>query len=447
MRKPLQAKPGIFFDSVQKLTTVAILLASSGCSTRGEQASPHTSSVIASESKAVVVRVQKVERRSITSTVDALGHCEALPDKLARITPAVEGQVMALLVREGQTVKAGQPLVQLDDTLAKADLAEKRAGRDSLVASLELLRSVPRAEEQAASKLAIEQTQVAVDQAAAMVERLKPLQARGEVSEQQLYDAEQALRNSQIQADSAKAQYEMLMLPPRKEAVSEAKSKILVSEQAIQAAEDRLALFTLCAPISGTLSSLTCHPGQTLAVGTPVGEIVDRQTVLVKVWLPAKQCQLVRTGQVASINVSAPNADEQNDLPGPSRQGTVIFVGDVADPQTGSVPVSIEVENADLALVIGETLSAEIAVSQAEESLTVPLAAVHDEGDGPVITVVRDRKSVILKPKFGATGKVWVAVQEPSLQAGEEVIVEGAYNLPEGTAVQIDNPGAHDKQP
>lgn len=370
-----------------------------------------------------------------------------MPDKLAMVTPAVEGQVTSLLAQEGQAVEAGQPLVQLDETLAKTDLAEKQANRDSLIASLDLLQSVPRTKEQAASKLAIEQAQVLLDLAAATVERLKPLRERDEVSEQQFYDAEQALQNSQIQVELAKSQYAVLMLPPRDEAVSEAKAKIAAADKAIQTAEARLALYTLRAPITGTLSSLACHPGQTIAVGTPVGEIVDRGTVLVKVWLPTRQCQLVRPGQPASVFVTSPQTDEQIRQPSKTCPGEVIFVGDVADPQTGNVPVSIQVENPDLLLLIGETVRAEIAVNQAAESLTVPLAAVHDEGDGPVITVVRDHKAVILQPEFGATGKGWIAVQQPSLHAGEEVIVEGAYNLPDGTEVHIDNVGNQERKP
>ncbi len=116
-------------------------------------------------SSPVVVKVRAAETRTISATVTALGRCEALPDKLAMLTPVVEGQVAHLLIKQGERVSAGQAIVQLDQTMAKADLAEKQAARDSLVASLKLLESLPREAEQQAGKLAIEQGDVAIARA------------------------------------------------------------------------------------------------------------------------------------------------------------------------------------------------------------------------------------------------------------------------------------------
>ncbi len=177
--------------------------------------------------------------------VSALGRCEALPDKLALLTPAVEGQVESILVRQGQHVTAGQPIVQFDPTLANADLAEKQAARDSLAASLALLESRPRTAEQQASKLAIEQAKIAVARAAALVERLRPLRASKEIPEQQMYEAEQSLKQAQVLQQSAEAQFDALMLSPRPEAIAEAQSKIKVAGEAVKLSQARLELHTI----------------------------------------------------------------------------------------------------------------------------------------------------------------------------------------------------------
>ena len=97
------------------------------------------------------------------------------------LTPAVEGHVHELLVEQGRPVKKGQPIVELDKAVAQADLAEKTATRDGLVASLALLKSIPRPEERRATELAVEQAKVALEQARIAADRLRSLRlpARG----------------------------------------------------------------------------------------------------------------------------------------------------------------------------------------------------------------------------------------------------------------------------
>ena len=69
--------------------------------------------------------------------------------------------------------------------------------------------------------------------------------------------------------------------------------------------------------------------------------------------------------------------------------------------------------------------------------LQVPAAAILDLGEGPVLNVVRDGKSVSLHPEVGTAHAGWVSVSGTDLKEGEPVIVEGGYNLPEGTAVKL----------
>ena len=114
------------------------------------------------------------------------------PDHIATLTPAVEGHVHELLVAQGDVVKKGQPIVELDTAVTRADIEEKTATRDGLKASLALLKSIPRPEERRATELTIEQAKLAVAQAKEAADRLRPLLARREVSEQQMFIAEKA---------------------------------------------------------------------------------------------------------------------------------------------------------------------------------------------------------------------------------------------------------------
>ena len=119
-------------------------------------------------------------------------------------------------------------------------------------------------------------------------------------------------------------------------------------------------------------------------------------------------------------------------------EGKVNFVGRLADVQTGNLPVLILVENPAGRLTLGQTMGVTITVDEHSGVLEVPSAAILDQGEGPVLSVVRDGKTVALHPELGTSQGGWVAIAKTDLKEGEPVIVEGGYNLPEGTAVKIE---------
>lgn len=385
--------------------------------------------------KTVDVAVALIEKRKIRKTTTAFGRCEALPEYQALVTPVIEGRVAALLAKEGDEVKTGQPLIQLDTTLAQADLKEKEAARDSLVASLKALNSAPRTEEQRTSQLAIDQADVALKRAQLLLDRLRPLRERNEIPEAQIIDAEQARTQAELQKKTAQAQLDQLRLRPRPELVAEAKSKVTVAEEAVKTAQSRLDLHIIRAPIAGILDSLSCRKGQTVATGTTVGEIINTREVLAVAWVPPASQQGMKVGQPAQIRVESASSTSPSKK-APAVGGKVVYIAHSADPQTGNISIHVRVPNPDAKLVVGQTISIEFEGQESRESLCVPLAAIHDEGDASALTVVRDGKATVLKPTIGASDSSWVAVSGTDLAEGESVVVAGAYNLPDGTLVR-----------
>jgi multidrug efflux pump subunit AcrA (membrane-fusion protein) len=383
----------------------------------------------------VVVKTELTRQGTVAETVEGLGRSEAIPSRLATLTPAVEGHVHELIVQQGAKVKKGQPILELDQSVALADLAEKTATRDGLKASLALLKSVPRPEERRANELAIEQAKVAHERARAAAARLKPLLAQHEVSEQQVFEADLAVTTARLQQEAAEAQLRATMIGPRPEAIAEAEAKITVAEGAVAFSRAHLDLHTIRSPIDGVLDTLTCHPGQTIAIGSPIGEVVDTSQVFVSVYLPSQAAQAVRVGQKARVRIAGSqstlsSAESKGDA---EMDGKVDFIGRIADPQTGNLLVRILVDNPAGKLVIGETVRATIIVAERPAVLQVPAAAILDLGEGPTLTVVRDGKTVILHPEIAKADKGWVAIAKTDLREGEPVVVEGGYNVPEGT--------------
>jgi multidrug efflux pump subunit AcrA (membrane-fusion protein) len=384
----------------------------------------------------VTVHCVPVQKQALSVTVNTLGRTELLPENFGSLTATVEGHVHKLLVNLGDNVKAGQPVVQLDLTVALTALAEKQATLDSLKAALVLLESRPRPEEVRAAELAVEQGKLAVEHAQAVIERYRPLAARQEVSPQIFADAEHTLKLDLVQRDTALAQLKVLNLGPRPEAVAEAKTKIFIAEQAVASAKALLDLHTLRAPIAGSLDSLTCHLGQTLTVGTPVGEIVNRTRLLVTAYLPARSARLIDPGMTVRLDA----VDGENREPaGKSDEinGQVAFVGSVADPQTGNFPARILVDNADGRLRVGQVVKALIKLRTEQAALTVPQAAIFDVGEGPLLAVVRDGKLKQLHPELGTAEGGMVVVLKTDLHEGDMVATDGAYNVKDGTEATI----------
>ncbi len=418
------------------------LTAVAGCGVHEDAAAPDGEQAAKGEAH-VTVRTEPARLGTLTETIEGLGRCEALPDYIATLTPAVEGHVHELLVAQGDAVKKGQPIVELGRAVAQADLAEKTATRDGLKASLALLKSLPRPEERRPNEMAVEQARVTVERAKALADSLEPLRKEGNlVSKQQLFDAQKALEGAQFQKQAAEATLKAMMIGPRPEAVAEAEGKIKTADGLVAFSQAHLDYHTIRAPIDGVLDSLTCHPGQTIAVGSPIGEVVDTRQAFASVWLPTRSASSVRVGQAARVR-PADAREPSQDASGEEEQGMlgkVAFLGQVADPQTGNLPIRILVDDSRGRLTIGQSVRVSITVDEHKEALQVPAIAIVDLGEGPVLNVVRDGKSVVLHPEVGTPHGGWVAVSGTDLKEGEPVIVEGGYNLPEGTPVKPAEP-------
>jgi multidrug efflux pump subunit AcrA (membrane-fusion protein) len=303
-------------------------------------------------------------------------------------------------------------------------------------------------EERRATELAIEQAKVAVVQAKAAVDQLRPLQAHHEVSEQQLFVAEKALEQASIQQKTAEAQLHVMLIGPRPEAIAEAEGKIKTADALVAFSGAHLDFHTIRAPIDGVLESLHCHPGQTIAIGSPIGEVVDTRQLFAAIWLPSRSASLVRIGLKAYIRPGEDRSPPPSSAD-PGEQtltGKVAFVGRMADPQTGSLPIHILVDNPQGRLTIGQSVQVSIIVEERKSVLQVPVAAVLDLGEGPVLSIVRDGKSVVLHPEVRTPHQGWIEVAGTDLKEGEPVIVEGGYNLPEKTPVKLSEEKAEAKE-
>ncbi len=423
------------------LFLAALLAAAGGCGGRSHAAGDAEAKT---PSDPIPVGVKAVELRDMTQVIVGLGACEAPLNKTAALSPAVEGRVSKILAKPGQTVKAGEPIVQLDAAVAEANYQEKKITRQGLEASLRLLKALPRPDEQKLLQLAIDDAKDSVAKAESVVARLQPLLERKEISEQQMFEAKLALHQARVQQQKAQVTLTVAMFGARAEAVDEAAARITAAAAVEASTKGQLDLLTIRSPIDGVLDKITCRLGQSLTMGTPIGEVVDPRQLSTLVWLPTSDAALVQAGQPAQVT---PDDAGANKTDSDSFAGTVDFVGQVVDPQTGNVPIRVLVENPPALgtpggrLRLGQTVTVAITVAKRSKVLAVPAEAITDLAEGPLLSVVRDGKAVLKYPQLGLKDHGWVELTYfDDIQAGEPVVVEGNYNLPDETPV-IPKPG------
>jgi RND family efflux transporter MFP subunit len=410
-----------------------VLAAAGGCGGRSQAAADAENN---KPSDPVPVRAQAVELRNMSQVIVGLGTCEAPLNKTAGLASAAEGRVAKILAKPGQAVKAGEPVVQLDATVAEANYQEKKITREGLEASLRLLKALPRPEEQKLLQLAIDDAKVSVQKAESVVARLQPLLERKEISEQQMFEAKLALDQARVQQQKAELTLTVAMLGARREAVDEAAARITAAAAVEASTKGQLDLLTIRSPIDGILDKVACRLGQSLTVGASVGEIVDPRQLYALVWLPTPDARLIQAGQPARVtpdDTSSPGKSDAEPI-----AGTVDFVGQVVDPQTGNVPVRVLVENPEKRLRPGQTVTVAITVVQRSNVLAVPAAAITDLGEGPLLSVVRNEKAVLKYPQLGLKDQGWVELTYfDDIKPGEPVVVEGNYNLPDDNPVKF----------
>lgn len=203
----------------------------------------------------------------------------------------VGGRVASVLVDEGSSVKAGQPLVTLETDLGALQIREQRAVVEQARANLAKVQAGPRREETARAR-------AQADNAERERRRLETLLRQGLIPRQQYDDAATA-------AKTATESWRELARGSRVEDVHAAQG-------ALDQADQRLAFLlrqsqeaVVKAPADGVVEALDLRPGDLVGPNQPVARILEPGQLWVRVWVPEPLLGKVHLGQKASIRVDS----------------------------------------------------------------------------------------------------------------------------------------------
>ena len=328
-----------------------------------------------------------------------------------RISIAAEttGRVNAIPVSEGQTVKRGQLLIQLNDLDERASLAQAAAAVGQAEAKLRQLHEVALP----AASQTLKQAQTNAEQAKKQYERTRDLQARGFFSQAQL---DEAKRNYDVIASQVSAaRLQVKSNQPAGSDLAVAAAAVAQANASLRLAQVKLNEDSILAPTDGTLISRSVESGDIVQPGKELMVLAANGETQISVQLDEKNLAKLALGQQVLGSADA-YADQRFDA-------VVSYINPGVDATRGSVEVKLLVANPPAYLRQDMTVSVDIETARRSGALTIPTGAIHDaSSNAPWVLVVRNKLTVRQPVKLGLRGDNSVEVLS-GLKAGEAVIL------------------------
>jgi multidrug efflux system membrane fusion protein len=312
------------------------------------------------------------------------------PLQSVAVRPRSDGEITRILFREGDNVRAGQPLFQLDDRAARAQLAQARAS----------LASARAAAVQARSELT----------------RAEALVGKGFVSG--------------------------AVLDQRRALAGTAEANIAAAEASVQAAETALSFQTIRAPVSGRTGEIAFRVGANVRNGEAVPLVTVNQLspIAVRFLVPPDQIQGVRSAMAqGDVTVTAREKGDTGANAGaapPLATGRLRFIDNNVGTGTGSVAAKAEFVNGGDRLWPGAIVNVELPLAAPSPRIALPEAAVQTGRDAPFVWTIGAGNKIAMRDVTvagRADGKVYLA---SGVEPGENVIVDTLTKLRPGDSVR-----------
>ncbi len=199
-------------------------------------------------------------------TVAGVGMVEPATESSGTANIAVGSQlagvVTKVLVRIGQTVKAGDPLFELDKSLTEADLRIQTATLAGAEAQLRKLRLQPRPEEVPVSEAQVRAAEADLQERQDVRDRDRKLIGSGAVTPEDMVAAEQAFKTAHAQLALAKANLALLKAGAWEPDMAIAAANVELAKARVQQAKTTLELLLVRAPVDGTILQVNVRPGE-----------------------------------------------------------------------------------------------------------------------------------------------------------------------------------------
>lgn len=324
--------------------------------------------------------VTTIKTRDLRQVLPLSGALRAVNQ--AAVKARVAGEVQEVLVREGETVKAGQVVARMDTTEYSARAAQARGALAAARGQLDI-----------ATKSRDNNT---------------ALLAKGFISQNASDNAASQYQIAQANVDSAKA--------------------------ALDVTQKSVADTTVRAPIAGLVSNRTVQPGEKVSTDFHLLDIVDLRRMEMEAAVPTSEIQRVALGQEVQLKI------EGVALP---MAGKVARINPSTQAGSRSIIVYVEVDNPQGLLRVGMFGEAQLTLNRRSAVLSAPASAIRNVNGATVVYAVERgmlRQVPVTVGITGDDGEGGAVEILGGLTEGAQVVRNNLGNLLPGTAVTFAKP-------
>ncbi len=384
--------------------------------------------------RVIVSDVQRGQR--VVGTVEPL--------RISTIGSALEGRLETFHVNNGQRVKLGETLAELRPKTLQLLLAAAEAELRLFASQLEELQngSLPEEIDEAESNMLAAKS--LMENADRQWKRLQSLSVSQAASITELENAKEQAEATRFALQASRALLKRIKDGPRLELIAQAQARVDLQTERVKQLEDQIDKLAIKAPFDGYIASELTEVGAWIRQGDPIVQVVQLDKIEIQVPVTAEYAVNLRIGD--QIRVEFP------ELPEELLVGTIDRIVPVADPQTRTYPVYIQMSNRlqdDRPLLMSGMLArAYFPAGRSEPSSLVPKDALVLNGDERAVFVFQG------KPTGGASSAqasgvvrkvnvdLGVAVDglmqvRGDLEDGDLVVVTGNERLIDGAKVSI----------
>lgn len=357
----------------------------------------------------VPVLVATAAERDVPINVDVIGNVEAY--STISVKAQVGGELVKVHFQEGDYVRKGEVLFDIDArpfegqlNQAKANLARDTAMLGQAQANLE--RDV--------ANEGYAQTQAG---------RYAKLFESGVVSREQ---------TDQMKASADALSHTVLA---DKAAIESAKAQIVASTSAVNNATVQLSYTTIRSPIDGRTGNLAVKQGNLVAPNSlELMTIAQVQPIYVTFSVPEAQLSDIKKYMArGKLPVRVLPQDGSSD----EETGVLTFIDNSVDASTGTIKLKGTFPNSDNKLWPGQFVRVSLRLTMQQNAVVVPNQAVQTGQDGQFVYVVKQDRTVEMRPVVTGTRVNQDLVIDRGLQPGETIVTEGQLRLAPGSRVQV----------